>query len=79
MLSYAERKERLPFGANERVAERLGVSSSYVSAVLSGRQSDPTFDIERALARLMKPKTSAKEAFGDAPRSLRKRPVEAAV
>lgn len=70
MLSYSERKHRLPNGAISRVAEGCGVAQSTVSHVLKGVHRNRT--VEVALARLMTPKTSATAAFGPGFKMLRK-------
>lgn len=62
MLTYRERKGRIPFGAVSRTAERTGVAISTVSAVLKGRFRNRRIEI--ALASLMTPKTTATQAFG---------------
>ncbi len=62
MLTYFERKARLPFGAVSRIATEVGRSNSWVSLVLKGAYRDRA--IERALARLMRPATGVAEAFG---------------
>lgn len=63
MLTYYERKARLPFGAVSRIAEQTGRSNGWVSLVLKGAYRDR--EIERALARLMRPVTGVAEAFGE--------------
>lgn len=63
MLSYFDRKGRLPFGGATRVAERLHVTLGHVSQVLKGTRRDPR--VEKALARLMG--VGVLEAFGEAP------------
>lgn len=71
MLTYHQRKERLPFGAQRRVAESLGYDEGHVSAVVKGTRRNP--DIERALYRLMtKPKPSLRDTFGPLPLTLRR-------
>lgn len=35
-LTVAERKHRLPYGAQKKIARRLGVARSYVSAAVAG-------------------------------------------
>ncbi len=80
MLTYYQRKERLPFGAQAAVADELDVAPSNVTAVLKGAHRNRR--IEVALARLMKPRTSVREAFGppgpERLRRVRPTPVTAA-
>lgn len=77
MLTYAERKIRLPFGAVTRTAERCGVAVSNVTAVLKGAHRNRRIEI--ALASLMRPRTPVTEAFGPAgPQSMRRARAEAA-
>lgn len=71
MLTYLERKGRLPFGAQIAVAEQLGCARSNVTAVLKGVHRNRA--IETALAALMVPRTSVTAAFGPpGPGSMRK-------
>jgi hypothetical protein len=64
MLTYFERKARLPFGAVSKVADELDkMSVSNVTAVLKGAHRNRV--VEVALAQLMRPKTSVTEAFGE--------------
>jgi hypothetical protein len=63
MLSYLDRKGRLPFGALSRVAERLDLTLGHVSEVMHGRRRDAR--VEKALAKLMA--VSPLEAFGEPP------------
>lgn len=63
MLTYFERKARLPFGAVSRVAEKTGCAVSNVTAVLKGAHRNR--EIETELSRLMRPKTSVTAAFGE--------------
>lgn len=62
MLTYRERKGRIPFGGLARTAERCGVAMSTVSSVLAGRWRNRRVEI--ALASLMRPATTATQAFG---------------
>ncbi len=62
MLSYWERKRRLPFGASAQIAGLLGCTEAMVSMVLRGRRRHRA--VERALAIRMAPKTSVADAFG---------------
>lgn len=62
MLTYHERKGRLPFGAQAAVADKLGCAPSNVTAVLKGAHRNR--EIEKALAGYMVPRTSVTEAFG---------------
>lgn len=74
MLTYHERKARLPFGAQTAVATKLGCAPSNVTAVLKGAHRNRA--IEKALAALMVPKTTVTEAFGEpGPGRLRPRVV----
>jgi hypothetical protein len=76
-LTYHQRKERIPFGASARIAERIGRSASWVALVLKGAYRDRR--VETALAKMMEPYTSVTEAFGPpGPERLRKR-VKASV
>ncbi len=63
MLSYFDRKGRLPFGGATRVAERLHVTLGHVSQVLKGTRRDPR--VEKALAKLMG--VTPQDAFGESP------------
>lgn len=63
MLTYHERKARLPFGAQVAVANKLSCAPSNVTAVLKGAHRNRV--IEKALAGLMVPKTTVTEAFGE--------------
>lgn len=51
-LTRHERKDRLPYGAQTRVAELLGIDQSYVSRVVNTERSGVRNDaVERAIAR----------------------------
>lgn len=70
-LTTAERKERLPYGAQKEVARELELSESYVSEVLAGETSPKTADAkirlrkcQVALARRMRPRVPVDVAFG---------------
>jgi hypothetical protein len=63
MLTYFERKSRLPFGAVTRVANEQDTVVSNVTAVLKGAHRNRP--VEKALAALMRPKTTVTEAFGE--------------
>lgn len=76
-LSYTQRKQRIPFGGSARIAERLGRASSWVAMVLKGAYRDR--DVERELAKAMRPATTVTEAFGPADDPLRKPRAVAAV
>lgn len=62
MLTYLQRKKRLPFGAGARIAAELGVARSAVTYVLKGSRRNRK--VEVALAAVMTPATSVEEAFG---------------
>lgn len=62
MLTYHERKSRLPFGAAALVAESVGCARSNVAAVLKGVYRNR--EVERALSSLMHPRTTVTDAFG---------------
>lgn len=71
MLTYHERKARLPFGAQLDVATKYGVAKSTVTHVLKGLHRNRA--VEVALAGHMRPKTTVTEAFGPpGPQSMRK-------
>ncbi len=84
MLSYLERKGRLPTGAGARVAEAHAVSDQTVSQVLKGTLRHPA--IEQSLYRLMRePGTTTftrkvltrADVFGASPpKSMRRRRAE---
>ena len=77
MLTYYERKGRLPFGAITRTAERCGVAVSNVTAVLKGAHRNRRIEI--ALASMMKPRTAVAAAFGPpGPGSMRRLRAEIA-
>lgn len=72
MLSHSERKARLPHGAIVTVACRTDRGVSTVSHVLRGVHRNR--QIEKALAALMRPRTTVTEAFGPpGPEPLRRR------
>jgi len=62
MLTYYERKARLPHGAVTAVHEETGFSLSTVSEVLQGKHRNRSIEI--ALAALMQPPTPVVKAFG---------------
>jgi hypothetical protein len=62
MLTYHERKARLPFGAQAAVAEAQDCARTTVTAVLKGVHRNR--EIEKALVAQMVPRTSVTEAFG---------------
>ena len=62
VLSYYERKARLPWGGQRTVADAAGCSEAYVSMVMKGIKRDRR--IERHLAALMRPRTGVAQAFG---------------
>lgn len=62
MLTYFERKERLPHGALTEVKEKVGCALSTVTHVLRGIHRNRAIELE--LARRMVPRTSVREAFG---------------
>lgn len=62
MLSYWERKRRLPHGASRTIAACLQCTESMVSMVLRGVRRNRA--VERALAMKMTPRTAIAEAFG---------------
>jgi hypothetical protein len=69
MLTYGQRKRRLPFGAGTKVALETGLSAATVTRVLKGDFRNPRVEI--ALAALMVPTTTVEEAFGqEAPERL---------
>ena len=70
MLSYYERKARLPFGAITRTAERCGVGVSTVTAVCKGVHRNRR--VELALAAVMTPRTPVGVAFGPGFRMMRR-------
>lgn len=77
MLTYHERKARLPFGARNAVATKVGVAPSTVTHVLKGIHRNRRVEI--ALASLMRPRTRVTEAFGPpGPDSMRRSRAEAA-
>jgi transcriptional regulator with XRE-family HTH domain len=67
-LSIAERKHRMPYGAQMEVAREEGVAESYVSAVMNGEvrpKTEPTRQklhrVQEALSRKLG--TSLDDAF----------------
>ena len=62
MLTYIERKARVPHGAGIEVSKKLGCAPSTVTHVLKGVHRNREIEVE--LARLMRPRTSVREAFG---------------
>lgn len=62
MLTYHERKSRLPHGAVSAAAARCGVAPSTVTHVLRGVHRNRA--IEKALAAVMAPRTTVTDAFG---------------
>ena len=62
MLTYYQRKERLPWGAQKAVAAEAGCSEAYISMVMKGIKRDRA--VERGLAALMRPVTGVAVAFG---------------
>lgn len=65
MLTYRERKKRLPRGGQTRVAEQFSVWVSTVTRVNRGELRWP--EMEAALATMMSPKTTPVEAYGPVP------------
>jgi hypothetical protein len=63
MLTYFERKARLPFGASSGVAQKYGVAPSTITAIMKGINRNR--ELEKALAALMRPRTTVTEAFGE--------------
>lgn len=51
-LTVAERKHRLPFGAQKRIAEELGVSRALVSAVVGDKYHPTRYEGNKTLRRI---------------------------
>lgn len=60
-LSIAERKERLPHGANKEIAGRLRAFPSYISAVMAGEVRPKT---KRTKLKLRRAQVLVAQAIG---------------
>lgn len=77
MLTYLQRKSRLPFGASARVGELTGIPASSLTTILKRALRNRRAEV--AFASFMVPNTTVEDAFGEPGiESLRRAPVRKA-
>ena len=66
-LSRYERKERLPYGEQKKIAAELGLSSAFISRVINdktdGMSAERVRRVRVEIAKRLRPRTAVAEAF----------------
>jgi hypothetical protein len=69
-LTRYERKERLPYGEQKKIAADLGLSSAFISRVLNdktdGMDPEKVRQVRVEIARRLRPRTAVADAFPEA-------------
>lgn len=66
-LTRYERKERLPYGEQKKIAAELGLSPAFVSRVLNdktdGMDAERVRSVRVEIAKRLRPRTAVADAF----------------